>query len=397
MINPFYGEFLLHPSPLEYSGNTCSHNCAYCFSNIRRSCMYSEFKSTVSTIKKMNNGNSYTKKLLRNGYSVCISNRTDPFSKTNYRESIELFKYFANIENGIFFQTKGGTGVDESLQILKDKKNIVFYITITTLNPIISKKVEPGAPLPIERINLAKKVKGLGYEVIIAFNPIVEEWISDNEIYSLANELKKYGITHFIFQKLHLNKKDVNNFNEFRKKAFSDDTINQAINKKDKTSQLYLQNILETLRQDEFNVLAFGMPYKTKFFDDIIKTLGKSFPSNYYFFNSIKEDKKIYSFDDYYNSLITDNNEKSFWESDHGNISAYIMRVRRDLWKGNDKVQSIRTLKDVLKCYWNEEKLSGSPQNNFMFKKILNKTDNDGNILLYCDSNIDKINRVVTI
>ena len=92
MIDPFYGEFLLHPSPLECSGNTCSHNCCYCFSNIRRSCRYSNIKQTLTQLKNFQSSNTYKNTLIREKYSICLSNRTDPFSKTNYIETLSMLE-----------------------------------------------------------------------------------------------------------------------------------------------------------------------------------------------------------------------------------------------------------------------------------------------------------------
>jgi DNA repair photolyase len=34
LIEPYWGEFLISPIPLELSLNYCSHKCAYCFANL---------------------------------------------------------------------------------------------------------------------------------------------------------------------------------------------------------------------------------------------------------------------------------------------------------------------------------------------------------------------------
>ena len=36
MIEPYFGEFLINPVPLELSFNYCSHKCAYCFANLNK-------------------------------------------------------------------------------------------------------------------------------------------------------------------------------------------------------------------------------------------------------------------------------------------------------------------------------------------------------------------------
>lgn len=385
MIDPFYGEFLLHPSPLECSGNTCSHNCCYCFSNIRRSCRYSNIKQTLTQLKNFQSSNTYKNTLIREKYSICLSNRTDPFSKTNYIETLSMLEYLKNLENGIFFQTKGGYGIDEAFDILKDKKNILFYVTITSKNNDILKGIEPGSPSYEEKIELVKKAKSRGYNVIIAFNPVVKNWLPEKDFYDIVSDVNKLGVKNFIFQKLHLSKNDIKGFTEDRKKRFEDEILIDSV-KKQSENQYYLQSLVIELIKRGNNAVAFGMPFKTDLFKDVRNTLGKCFPSNYDVINYCFDNKvKQLKFNDY--KKVLNENQNDLFNKEFKGLSTYIFRIARQVWKGNDKIQSVRTINDVLNAYWNYKQISGSLQNNKLFSVAQEKDDENNLILNFNNGN----------
>lgn len=385
MIDPFYGEFLLHPSPLECSGNTCSHNCCYCFSNIRRSCRYSNIKQTLTQLKNFQSSNTYKNTLIKEKYSICLSNRTDPFSKTNYIETLSMLEYLKNLENGIFFQTKGGYGIDEAFDILKDKKNILFYVTITSKNNDILKVIEPNAPSYEEKIELIKKAKNNGYNVIVAFNPVVKNWLPEKDFYDIVSDVNKIGVKNFIFQKLYLSKNDIKGFTEDRKKRFEDEILIDAV-KKLSENQYYLQSLVVELIKRGNNAVAFGMPFKTDLFKDIRSTLGKCFPSNYDVINYCFDNKvKQITFNDY--KKVLNENQNDLFNKEFKGLSTYIFRIARQVWKGNDKIQSIRTINDVLNAYWNYKQISGSLQNNKLFSVAQEKDDENNLILNFNNGN----------
>lgn len=377
MTSEFFAEFLIHPCPIEYSGNTCSHNCGYCFSNIRSPARFSDVGQTC----KLFSGKSKSKGLLAflvdRGYPVCVSNRSDPFGNSNIIDTKAVLSIMAQRKNGIFFQTKGGEREDEAIEIIKDKKNVVMYITMTTLNDDISKRVEPGAPLPSQRIKLARKAKALGWSVIIAVNPCVEAWMPQESLESLEDVMLSIGVRHYIFQKLKLNSADVKTFSDFRKSQFSDSEIKLAVSGKD----LYFQAQVERQIQKGITPLAFGMPFKTAFFDEINAALGKAMNGNYAFFNRCFSSGKEYvTFDDYFDAIIGEN--KELLEYTGKEAPKYIMCQNRGAWKDSWTAKEARTFTDVLRCFWNNKRLSGSPQNNFLFQKVKNEKDEFGNIVL---------------
>ena len=370
---------------MECSGNTCSNNCCYCFSNIRRSCRYSNTKQTLTQLKNFQSSNTYKNTLIREKYSICLSNRTDPFSKTNYIETLSMLEYLKNLENGIFFQTKGGYGIDEAFDILKDKKNILFYVTITSKNNDILKVIEPNAPSYEEKIELIKKAKNNGYNVIVAFNPVVKNWLPEKDFYDIVSDVNKIGVKNFIFQKLYLSKNDIKGFTEDRKKRFEDEILIDAV-KKTSENQYYLQSLVVELIKRGNNAVAFGMPFKTDLFKDVRSTLGKCFPSNYDVINYCFDNKvKQITFNDY--KKVLNENQNDLFNKEFKGLSTYIFRIARQVWKGNDKIQSARTINDILNAYWNYKQISGSLQNNKLFSVAQEKDDENNLILNFNNGN----------
>jgi DNA repair photolyase len=267
--------------------------------------------------------------LLEAGYPVCMSNRTDPFSASNVAHSLAVLKILAQRENGIFFQTKGGTGLDDAFDILGNKKNVVFYITITTKNESVRKRMEPGAPKYEDRVELARRAKMAGYEVIVAINPCFEPWMPEQDLVSVESDLASVGVDRFIFQRLMLNKKDVNKFTGFRASQFADGETDAACKK----SGIYHQAQVERQLAKGLHALSFGMPFKTDFFGSVRDCLGKSMPSNYDFFNwCFTSGKKILTFGDYM-SCIFGGDRSDLLTFRGREMQNYIMGYDRAVWK----------------------------------------------------------------
>jgi len=389
MINPFIGEFLVNPTPLEYSGNTCSHYCLYCFANCRKQSIEAKFKQTLSVLKGYPKSRTFTAELLRNGCPISLSNRTDPFSKTNIDQTISLFQYFNNMPNGLFFQTKGGERIFEALKYIESKKNVCVYITITTLDDKLSKVIEPNAPKTSERIAMAKQLKKLGYEIMIGINPVVEEWISENDIMALAKDLKEVGITHYFFQTLHFRSTDEIAINKILKIPNGKEIIEKAIkvHKPPFTAQKYLQKVcFRLINELQSNAVWIGLPLPNHTFDKLKAKLTKPFPSIYDFFNSCENrNNELIYFEDFKKSMTAGN--EILFEKQYSYIQSYIFRINRNLWKGNEKIQSIRTMSELLNIFWNETKLPRSPQHNKIMFQVLkengkNVLDENGNIIL---------------
>lgn len=112
MIVNFIGEFLFHPAPLEMSGNTCTHGCAYCFANIRKESRYAKINSAFNQLKRREI-KTFVDHLIQNGYPICLSNSTDPFSATDYVVICSQFLIFDKPETTRFVLCQYQSGFQE--------------------------------------------------------------------------------------------------------------------------------------------------------------------------------------------------------------------------------------------------------------------------------------------
>jgi hypothetical protein len=117
------GLWLGHPVPLEYSGTTCSHACKYCFARGYGN-RKSDYHKCQSLIRNLDKRDNLAAELFKAGHPVLLSNRSDPFCENNYRETLSVLKLLRQFPNGIFLQTKTGTGLEDAIEILEGKENI---------------------------------------------------------------------------------------------------------------------------------------------------------------------------------------------------------------------------------------------------------------------------------
>jgi DNA repair photolyase len=190
------------PVPLEVSiYGLCSSMCVYCFANLNRQGK-KRIPSLVNPVEKLIDRLSKERQkefsalgyFLRNKYPICFSNTTDPFQRaeTKARASLAFLKWAAAMKQPLCIQTKGGI-LDDPKEfaryapyIQSDKDTV--YITITTLDDDISRKIEPGSPTASERLKLIEKLRAQDVPVSVGLNPYVAEWVPDKAAYCNAGE-----------------------------------------------------------------------------------------------------------------------------------------------------------------------------------------------------------------
>jgi DNA repair photolyase len=323
--------------------------------------------------------------LLREGYPICISNRTDPFSKVNYVETISLVQNLQLLPNRIFFQTKGTHGVDDVLDILGDKK-CVFYITTSFLNDNLRKIVEPNAASVEERLKLAEKLKKRGHCVIFALNPYVPEWISDKEVEELAKIALGMGIKSIVLEALHMNKLDIQKLLPHEANAFQKTGVN--LYEYSSRSFNIEKRVIDTyflLKELGLYPLKTGMPMATRFYDEVNETLVKFYPNASMFLDyaakKFGSNEGVLTVEDYVAALSKGN--ENFFSRELKMLDAYIATSNINVWANNPEAQGVKTMADVLRIFYNDRRLKQSPQHNWLFNPI--DHDEAGNLLLKYD------------
>lgn len=395
MIQVFSGEFLVHPCAVSIEFNHCSHNCVYCYAHTRGSGRKCEFNSVVNRLNRLR----YEKPkvlldwLLYYKFPICMSNWTDPFADNNYEQALALSHHLANIENGLFIQTKGGKGIDEFIENLGEKKNVVWYITITTPDDDKSAILEPNAPRSSERIALVKKLKELGYMVEIGINPLSRKFGTFDDFKRLIDNLLKVGVIDFYLGSLHINKKELKGWSEKRRNiiGITFDNIKDFNDTKYEyrdTCEDYLHNTIG------INPIV---PDQPKYYQNVSNReadfLGNPFFMNYNFYNDLlseaSTDFPIIDFEYYLSSITRGNTKHPILDMPFKSLSnTYILRSAMELWRGNKKVQSITTFREILRMYFNNSNFSASPMHSPLVSIVNDYTDTNGDLLYYSDGNI---------
>jgi DNA repair photolyase len=204
-IKPYYGEFFVSCVPLEMGGNFCSHNCSYCFANLNNRERQLDVPKTISLIKSRHDRQALEAQLLRLGYPVLISNKVDPFSKSNYRDMLPIMELLTQEGIGIAIQTRGGYGIDEVLKFLPPS---VWYLSITHDQEETRQLIERQAPDIESRFELIKKLKQYGHRVVVGANPLNPDWIRSPEVF--FKRLADWGVEGVWTEFLHLSYKRFN-------------------------------------------------------------------------------------------------------------------------------------------------------------------------------------------
>ena len=388
MIQAYAGEFTVSPIPLELSMNYCSHKCAYCFANLNQPGRTLDVNKVINQIKGCKDSTTLTGYLLANGYPVLISNRVDPFAETNWRQTLSFIEMLQANGNRVTFQTKGGKGVDDALQLLDGPTH--WYISISFWDDDLRKKIEPGAPSIGDRIKLIEQLKTEGHHVSVGINPIVEEWLPAYDFDSLIHALDEVGVEDYWLEMLHLNHKQIANMSDKELVNIGEDVINDA--KKRNIDQTYKVYCHSQLRNYGHTVYASGQPYPSKYMSYYSELGLKGIKTNQEFVNYCFEkypNGGEIKFGEYYEFM-----KEGFYEMPFSEADGYAYRVARNVYKKHVD-QPIKTLKDVLAFYWdNPHEVSRSIGSNGLFS-VLSYVENqeimeflcneDGKIILYFD------------
>lgn len=273
-ITVYYGEFLVSPCPLELSFNYCSHGCAYCFANINKRARWADTQRTMRLIAEMDQRTTLEAQLLRDRYPVVVSNRTDPFAASNYRQSVPIIETMAACGIPMAIQTRGGRGVDDVLAFLPPS---VWYVSITTLDEAGTKVREPGAPSPQERLELIQKLREAKQEVVVGVNPCVSQWIEDYG--ELADAIASAGASGVWIGNLHLSHKQLLSMTDREKAALGDDVLLRARRGPAACNDPVVDKMAEAVRDCGLAVFVDGMMGLTTFWDPWYRCYDRLFPT----------------------------------------------------------------------------------------------------------------------
>lgn len=277
-VVPYAGEFLVSPAATELSLNWCSHDCSYCFANLNQPKRRADYKAIMGLLSEFRTRTTSEAIYLQQGFPTLISNRVDPFAKSNARLALPIIETMAELGLPMAFQTKGGEGVDDVLEWVSPS---VWYISISFWDDSKRQRVEPAAPSVSERLGLIEKLVERGHCVTVGINPCDPDWLPWDEAEQLVAALAARGVWGVWLEALHFNRQQLAKLSPSRQEAMGADVVERA-----RRQHLPEALVMEHLRRVYRHVADLGMqPYsnvidsRTGFFDPWYELYPRALPT----------------------------------------------------------------------------------------------------------------------
>lgn len=382
MIQLFSAEYMMHPVGLEMSQNTCGHNCFYCFATLKDSSRKFDSKKFANQMNKLNQSETFLSKKIKQNYPIVFSNNTDPFAGNNEDITREILPILIEKNIPLFIQTKTGKNMFEIIDGLPPS---TFYISITGINDKISREIERQAPLVSERIEAIERLQKLGHHVIVAINPLAEEWIPENDFDELINILKHKNIKSIPTGILYFNKKEIPKIEKFKKGGVNP---NEYL-KKDNKALMYLKKMV--VKHKESGVFAPNIPFYTTGIQNFLhpnqKKIKTIFDFNNHIIDTYGKNETVIRFEDYFNFF----NECQFLENGV-KMDNYIFSITPRLWVNKRENQNVVTKEHFYNILWSDNSIS---QN--LSKQRLYYKNSDGNYIYKGGETVNKYGDIYNV
>jgi DNA repair photolyase len=355
MIDPFWGEFLASPIPLDLALNYCSAKCAFCFANLNSPERSADVPKITRLLDEYVDRSSVPARLLQEGYPVLLSNRVDPFANSNYKVSLALLEKMVAEEIPVAIQTRGGRGVDEALGMLRPS---CWYVSICQDDDALRKQIEPGAPSIESRFELIQKVRAAGHRVVVALNPLVPEWLPAPE-QTLA-KAKEAGAEGVWVETLHLSTDQIGRMTTRERGAIGEPLLHLSRKRRAPATFVAHRDLVLRLAEDVgLAPFSAGWHRPTAFWRPCEETYPFLFPTMQDWVNrchaELEEGAAVHfaHFEQWALDALP-------FEGEALNITHYVGATAREVVKER-KLPSQITYSDLLRVIWQEPRMSGCP------------------------------------
>ena len=172
------GERCHYPTRLDTYGCGCAHNCGYCYAksllDFRK--LWNPAYPSVANINRIRHA---VRTKLNRGDIVRLGGMTDcfqPLEREN-RITLQTIKALNEMGVGYLIVTKSALVAEQEYISAMDKELAHIQVSITCTDDALSKRLEPGAPLPAERIRAVEKLQGDGFDVCVRLSPFIPELV----------------------------------------------------------------------------------------------------------------------------------------------------------------------------------------------------------------------------
>jgi DNA repair photolyase len=291
MLDPLFGEFLIVPIPLQLKGNYCSHECPYCYANLNNPTRKIDLNKTLNQISNISHGDNLLSRLLRDKYPVTVSNHSDPFSRSNQAILVPLMQQLTELDIPIFIQTRGGyePAIAQTFEFLKPS---VIYVSLTHSQDATRAKHEPKAPSIPHRLEFIKEAIGKGHKIIVGFNPIVPEWLTNHE--TLLDQLWDLGVRNIAISVMHLSKMQKQNMKIHHKMWLTPQLMKRAMSRSNRPEFAFAELVKTDVLARGFECFDAGQKEYTDFFQIFNDTYSNLFPVQQDFINHLHRQNTIF-------------------------------------------------------------------------------------------------------
>jgi DNA repair photolyase len=168
----------------------CEHGCVYCFARPSHAWlgMSAGLDFETRLVARPGIGAVLAKELSRRSYrpaTIAIGTNTDPYQpiEGRYRVMREVLEVLRDFRHPVGIATKG-TLVERDIDILADMASDGLAhvgVSVTTLDPELSRRMEPRVPAPARRLETIRRLAEAGIPVRVMVSPLVPG-LSDSEM-----------------------------------------------------------------------------------------------------------------------------------------------------------------------------------------------------------------------
>ncbi len=190
----------------------CEHGCIYCFA--RPSHGYLNLSSGIDFETKLyakpDAANLLQGEISQKGYEcrpIAFGTNTDPYQPIEKDRKItrSILEMLSDCHHPFTITTKSSL-VTRDIDILKPlaaRRLTAVGISVTSLDPHLSRRMEPRASSPAKRIDAIKELSENGIPVVLQLAPVIPA-INDMEMEGIMEAAKKAGATQAIFLPIRL-------------------------------------------------------------------------------------------------------------------------------------------------------------------------------------------------
>ena len=179
----------------------CEHGCVYCFARPSHAWLNLspglDFETRL--IARPSIDAVLEREIARKSYAVApiaLGTNTDPYQpcEADHRLMRGVLEVLARWQHPVAITTKG-TLVERDLDLLAPMARdglVRVGISVTTLDPALSRSMEPRAPLPVRRLQVIRRLAEAGVPVRVMVAPVVPG-LTDPELDTILAAAKEAG------------------------------------------------------------------------------------------------------------------------------------------------------------------------------------------------------------